>query len=188
MRRSAVLGTLLLLSGCSGLGKFFTDTERLPGQNPTSTTGVSENIQRAHGVEPIERPIEPEPGNVWPGPPQPLPTLSDVSRNGGQTSGVLMGGTGLPNGGSMSAGEQNSIRGGSAIDQNGFGGAGGLAGSGESGGGQSGGLSATVPDPSAKFHSKGFDSSGKIVIPNGDGTSTVISPDGSVQTVKDAPK
>ncbi|WP_419729567.1 hypothetical protein [Lichenicola sp.] len=155
---------------------------------------MSENLQRSRGIEPVERPIEPEPGNVWPGPPQPLPTLSDVSRNGGQTNGVLLGGAGLPNGGTMSAGEQNSIRGGAGIDQDGFGGAGGGPSGGQSGGGLSGGglsgggLSATVPDPSTKFHSKGVDSSGKIVIPNGDGTSTVISPDGSVQTVKDAPK
>lgn len=190
MRRSAVLGTLLLLSGCSGLGKFFNDTERLPGQNPNSTTGVSENLQRSRGLEATERPLGPEPGNVWPGPPQPLPTLSDVSRNGGQTNGLLLGGAGLPNGGSMSAGEQQSVRSGAGIDQNGFGGAGGLSGGGVSGGGLSrGGLSATVPDPSEKFRTKsGAEAGGKIVIPNGDGTSTVISPDGSVQTVKGTPK
>ena len=64
-----------------------------------------------------------------------------------------------------------------------------MSGGGQSGAGMSGGgLSATVPDPSEKFHTKGVDSSGKIVIPNGDGTSTVISPDGSVTTIKDAPK
>ncbi|MGI4745707.1 MAG: hypothetical protein ACRYGI_07770 [Janthinobacterium lividum] len=180
MRRSAMLGTLLLLSSCSGLGKFFNDTERLPGQNPNAATGVSENVLRSRGQAPTEMPIEPQSGNVWPGPPQPLPSLSDVSRNGGQTNGILMGGASMKNGGSMSAGEQQSIHGGAALDQGGFGG----------GGGSTGGtLSASVPDPAEKFHTKsGTEAGGKIVIPNGDGTSTVINPDGSVQTVKGFPK
>lgn len=182
MRRSAMLGTLLLLSSCSGLGKFFNDTERLPGQNPNAATGVSENVLRSRGQTPTEMPIEPQAGNVWPGPPQPLPSLSDVSRNGGQTNGALLGGASMRNGGSMAAGEQQSIHSGAPLDQDGFGGGGGST----SGNGS---LAASVPDPAEKFHTKsGADTGGKIVIPNGDGTNTVINPDGSVQTVKGFPK
>ncbi len=202
MRRSALLGTLLLLSGCSGLGHFFQDTARIPGQNPNATTGVSENLLRSRGERPSEDAILPQQGNVWPGPPQPLPTLSDVSRNGGQNAGDLLGGTGntLPRGGSMSLGEQNQIQGGAPTNESGFSG---------------GALSDSIPDPAVKFRSQhpqspsgsnagsnagssgtgssGGSSSGtgagtNIVIPNGDGTSTVISPDGTVKTVKGTPK
>ena len=213
MRRSALLGPLLLLGGCSGLGHFFSDTARLPGQNPNATTGVSENLQRSRGVEPSTDPIRPQDGNVWPGPPQPLPTLSDVSHFGNPgDGGALLGGTGgtggtgstggaMPRGGSMSMGEGESVRRGAAVDDGGFAGGGGNGmGSALSGGG----LSASVPDPAARFHGGnggggsgsagggahggGGDGGGNIVIPNGDGTSTVISPDGSVKTVKGTPK
>lgn len=204
MRRSALLGPLLLLGGCSGLGHFFSDTARLPGQNPNATTGVSENLQRSRGVEPATDPIRPQDGNVWPGPPQPLPTLSDVSHFGIQgEGGALLGGTGgtggaMPRGGSMSMGEGESVRRGAAVDDGGFAGGGGNGmGSALSGTG----LSSSVPDPATKFHGGngggnggggahggGSDGGGNIVIPNGDGTSTVISPDGSVKTVKGTPK
>ena len=203
MRRSALLGTLLLLSGCSGLGHFFQDTVRIPGQNPNATTGVSENLLRSRGQSPAEDAILPQNGNVWPGPPQPLPSLSDVSRNGGQNAGDLLGGTGggtMPRGGSMSLGEQSQIHGGAPTNESGFSG---------------GSLSESVPDPAAKFRAQhpqtpsgsnagGAGGSGggaggggtggstgagsDIVIPNGDGTSTVISPDGTVKTVKGTPK
>ncbi len=196
MRRSALLGTLLLLSGCSGLGHFFQDTVRVPGQNPNATTGVSENLLRSRGERPSEDAILPQDGNVWPGPPQPLPTLSDVSRNGGSNAGDLLGSTGptLPRGGSMSLGEQNQIQGGAPTNESGFSG---------------GGLSDSIPDPAVKFRSQhqqaqsgsnggsngggsggssGTGAGSDIVIPNGDGTSTVISPDGTVKTVKGAPK
>ncbi len=199
MRRSALLGTLLLLSGCSGLGHFLHDTVRLPDQNPNATTGVSENLLRSRGERPAEDAILPQDGNVWPGPPQPLPSLSDVSRNGGQNAGNLLGNTGsaLPRGGSMSLGEQSQIHGGAPTNESGFSG---------------GALSGSIPDPAVKFRSQhpqgpsggtgggnagssggsnggtGTGAGSDIVIPNGDGTSTVISPDGTVKTVKGTPK
>jgi hypothetical protein len=183
---------LLLVGGCSGLGHFATDTERLPGQNPNSPIGVSENIKRARGQSVGAEAIMPEPGNVWPGPPQPLPTLGDVTKGGefGPGSGVL-GGPTMPKGGSMSMGEQSAVHGGAPLDDS-FSGA---------------GLSSTAPiaDPARRFHApdaspkaatpngnapngNGKTGGSDIVIPNGDGSSTVISPDGSVRTVKDTPK
>jgi hypothetical protein len=195
MRRSALLATLLprmmataslpvflMTAGCSGLGHFVADTETLPGQNPNAATGVSENVQRAHGHEPVTEAMLPEPGNVWPGPPQPLPTLGDVAH--GSLGGDVLGGGGatLPRGGSMSLGQQNAIQGGVPLDHD-FSG---------------GGLSESVPDPATRFrHSAApapggtgtgaASTGGNIVIPNGDGTSTVISPDGSVKTIKGTP-
>jgi len=181
MRRSALLGTLLLLSGCSGLGHFYADTERLPGANPNGSTGVSENLQRASGRNTVETPILPEGGNIWPGPPQPLPTLSDVARNGGAGGAGLGGnplGATMPQGGSMSIGQQQQIHDGVPLDQ------------GFAGGNGPGALESSIPDPSGSFRGKNPapQSNGDIVIPNGDGTSTVITPDGAVHTVKTAPK
>lgn len=197
MRRTLLLGTVLLLGGCSGLGHFLADTGTLPGANPNSTTGVSENLRRARGEKPDEAAIVPQAGDVWPGPPQPLPTLGDVAKNGGlgESSAVL--GGGMPNGGSMSLGEKQSIRNGVPLENPtaGFSGGGG------------GSLPSAVADPAEGFRhthplgvgpgasEKGQDVKGadspvgsNIVIPNGDGTDTVISPDGTVKTVKGGPK
>src|ERR1700712_975911 len=182
MRRSALLGTLmlptiLLLGGCSGLGKFFGDTITLPGMNPNLPSGVSENTDRARGQKLDEAPILPEPGNVWPGPPQPLPTLNDVSREqGNDLSGAMTGGghggasahggPAMHDGGSMSMGEGNAISNGVTPGADSF-----------SGGGV---LDDHVQDDSQRYRSRaaGSGSGGKgggdIVIPNGDGTSTVI--------------
>ena len=197
MRRSALLGTMmlptiLLLGGCSGLGKFFGDTITLPGMNPNIPSGVSENTDRARGQKLDEAPILPESGNVWPGPPQPLPTLNDVSRQqsddlsgampGGHAGPAMTGGSAgssMHDGGSMSMGESNAISHGAATGADSF-----------SGGGV---LDDHVPDASQHYRSKppgggGGKSGGDIVIPNGDGTSTVIGPDGTVKTVKGTPK
>ncbi len=193
MRRSALLGTMtlptiLLLGGCSGLGKFFGDTITLPGMNPNLPSGVSENVDRARGMKPDQAPILPDAGDVWPGPPQPLPTLNDVSREQGQDlSGAMPGamlgarlgrhaGPALHDGGSMSLGESDSIARGATAGADSF-----------SGGGV---LEDHLPDASSRYRSKPAGNKGgsDIVIPNGDGTSTVIGPDGSVKTVKGTPR
>ena len=179
MRRLGLLGIGLLLGGCSGLGHFFGDTETLPGQNPNAITGSSENLLRSRGQDPAAAPIVPESGNVWPGPPQPLPTLGDVAKGGAELDGGLGGADTLKSGGSLSAGEQQSIHNGAPLDDSGFSGGGG------------GGLAASIPDPAAGFqrqHPPPPTSGSDIIIPNGDGTSTVISPDGTVKTVKGTPK
>ena len=184
MRRSCLLDTMmmtvvLLLGGCSGLGKFFSDTITLPGMNPNLPFGLSENTDRARGQLPEEAPILPESGNIWPGPPQPLPTLSDVSRfqggalSGDLKAGDLKGGDAMRDGGSMSMGEHDSI-------------AHGVTGADSFSGG---GLDAPAPDAATRRRTKPeAGQGGSITIPNGDGTSTVIEPDGTVKTVKTPPK
>ena len=200
MRRYGWRGTLmippLLLSGCSGLGKFFGDTITLPGMNPNLPYGLSETSERAEGRSPPESPILPEPGNIWPGPPQPLPTLSDVSRTQGNGLGPMpgYGGSSMHDGGSMSMGESDMIAHGAPPGGNTGGNMGGNVGGnvgGFSGGGGRGGGPAdgTVPDAAGGLRIKNAPGGTKpIIIPNGDGTSTVIAPDGTVKTVKDAPK
>jgi hypothetical protein len=85
MRRSILSGASLLaaatlLSACSGFGIFLGDTTTFPGTNPNSPLGDSENLRRVR-AEPVDlQPLQTEPGNVWPGPPAPLPTLEDIEK------------------------------------------------------------------------------------------------------------
>jgi len=85
-----LLGLTLLLFGCesasnlignplSGFGGFVADTHSI-FRGPNQPAGDSVNMQRAMGTEPPSEPLLPEPGNVWPGPPPPEPTLEDIEK------------------------------------------------------------------------------------------------------------
>jgi len=88
--RRILLGLTLLLCGCdsasnlvgspfAGFGGFVTDTQTV-FRGPHQPGGNSINMQRAMGTEPPSQPLLPEPGNVWPGPPPPEPTLEDIEK------------------------------------------------------------------------------------------------------------
>ena len=84
--RRIVLGLILLLPGCNmvgnpfdGFGGFVSDTHTIH-RGPHQPAGDSTNIQRVRGEEPVTEPLVPEPGNVWPGPPPPEPTLEDIQK------------------------------------------------------------------------------------------------------------
>jgi len=200
MRRTAPLVLLLGLSGCAGFGEFLNHAFSLPGTNPNIPMADSENVRRVLGHEPETRPLEPEPGNVWPGPPTPEPTLEDIQqrpgtedRRGFPPTDVPGATPGLP------AGRQPRPRGSSTPP---------------------GSVQPEVPaTPPATVRppraprpvapppppggviqtpeGPGVDTGGTnsyrqlntprgpgaIVVPNGNGTSTVINPDGSVQTI-----
>ena len=66
MRRLTPLFLLLSLSGCSGFGEFLDHAFSLPGENPYIPMTDSENYRRAVGQERAVHPLEVEPGNVWP--------------------------------------------------------------------------------------------------------------------------
>lgn len=86
MRRTALLAPLLLglpslLGGCTGFGTFIDRTFTLPGQNPDLPQADSEDLRHALGrVVPVA-PLAPEPGDVWPPPAPPAPTLGEMERN-----------------------------------------------------------------------------------------------------------
>src|SRR6516165_2726923 len=80
LRKTYVLGTaLLLLSGCASERQFAHDA--WPFGNPNAPPASSETAQRALGHAPQLAVIQPQPGDVWPGPVQPMPTLSQVQKN-----------------------------------------------------------------------------------------------------------
>jgi hypothetical protein len=86
--RRILLGLTLLLPGCAnnmfgspfvGFGGFIADTHSI-NRNPNQPKGDSTNMQRVQGTEASTAPLLPEPGNVWPGPPPPEPTLEDIEK------------------------------------------------------------------------------------------------------------
>lgn len=78
MRRTALLAVPLLLSGCSGFHTFFYDTHWFG--NPNKVLGNSETLLRVRGGIVEQPPLRPEPGDVWPGPTPPQPTLQELMR------------------------------------------------------------------------------------------------------------
>jgi hypothetical protein len=97
MRRFALLSLTLampaVLSGCDyagspfeSFGNFIGDTHTV-SLNPNRPVGDSENLRRVTGRGVSIDPLLPEPGNVWPGPSKPDPTLEDIERSQNQPLG-----------------------------------------------------------------------------------------------------
>jgi hypothetical protein len=78
MRRIALTG-LLFLSGCTGFGHFISDTHTLQS-NPNAPTGDSITMQRANGNAGAVTAMEPESGQVWPTAIPQMPTLADIQK------------------------------------------------------------------------------------------------------------
>ena len=195
MRRIALLGTMLVLSACSGLDTFIADTHWFG--NPNKVLGDSENLRRVRGQNAAEPVLRPEPGDVWPGPVPPQPTLQQLMREENLQIGKPLPGPAVippepalpgPNGrqpesatppnpiapavpppavpppGQPNAPKRGAQRGHTyqtpAGPQTGIAGPGGYE---------------TLVTPNGE--------AGGIVVPNGNGTSTIIMPDGKVMTV-----
>jgi hypothetical protein len=78
MRRIALLVLPLALTGC-GYHTWY----NLPftgGHNPNAPVGASENMQRVTGHAIATEPLTPEAGDIWPGPLPPAPTLRDLEQ------------------------------------------------------------------------------------------------------------
>ena len=81
MRRLVLLGGCVALSGCA-----FPMWHHLPftaGTDPYSPNGDSENLRRAKGEIVEVQPLTAEPGNLWPPPPAAEPTLETLEQEGG---------------------------------------------------------------------------------------------------------
>jgi hypothetical protein len=98
MRRIALSG-LLLLSGCTGFGHFIGDTHSFT-TNPHPPVGESANMQRAYGGAGVQEALIPETGQVWPTAIPTMPTLADIQKqmnlngNAAPQLGPVPGGTG----------------------------------------------------------------------------------------------
>nr|WP_294917775.1 hypothetical protein [uncultured Neokomagataea sp.] len=189
MRRAALLAVPLVLSGCSGLGKYFHDTLFWPGYTPNQPQGSSENLLKVRGEKVVSPALLPTSGNIWPAAPHPLPTLQDAANPNSSFNRTLKNpttylgddsfnatsgrpdqsfGAQVKSGKSLSMGEDTSIHDGVPVDQS-----------------HLQALPTSVPDAAKGYLKPGGRS---ITIPNGNGTSTVINADGSTRTIKDNAK
>lgn len=218
MRRFLLLGLTLsgpgLLVGCTGTGVFFDHTFQAFGKNPNSPAGNSQTMMRLRGGELSTDvvPILPEPGNVWPGPQPPDPTLDELARQQAEAAknsqGQMSGQNGGQNAG-QNAGQNQAPgrrpRGSSTPPQ---------ASPAARAADQSlpppnvppvapprspqGPIVQTPDGPSVDVGRTGSErgyrqlqspnpSGTGILVPNGNGTSTLINPDGGIQTVPTRP-
>ncbi|WP_158932200.1 hypothetical protein [Acidisphaera sp. S103] len=80
MRRIALLLLPLAFGGCAY--KTWWNAPFTTGSNPNAPVVDSENAQRALGAAIVAPPLLPEPGDIWPGPLPPAPTLQDLEQQG----------------------------------------------------------------------------------------------------------
>ena len=84
MQRIALLTLALMLSGCGY--KTWWNPPFTGGYNPNLPIGDSENMRRVQGLQTSLPPLTTEPGDILPGPLPPPPTLKDLEATGGLTS------------------------------------------------------------------------------------------------------
>jgi hypothetical protein len=172
MRRAALLGLLLVLTSCSsdiGFSDFLGDTFTVQ-RNINAPVSDSETIRRLRGLPTDVPPLTTEPGNVWPGPIESQPTLESLQRqqgNAGQPELPVPGAPAFrPQGTSPGAPPPaanapqvlQTPRGPATSTGNG------------------------TPNYQ-QYQGQPGGSPGGILIPNGNGTSTLVHPDGTVETV-----
>ncbi len=179
LRVPVFLVSALSLNACSGSGfwQYERDTFTLPGANPNIPVDSSENFARSHNAPLIDpAPLQTEAGDIWPGPMQSVPTLKDLQK---QTTSEMTGGAGapvlapLPPLPSLPGYELSPQQLGPPAPSQVF--------TGNSVVTRAGhipiqGNQSYKPPP-------GTPDNGNIVVPNGNGTSTVISPTGQVTTI-----
>ncbi|MBS0561603.1 MAG: hypothetical protein JSR21_16260 [Proteobacteria bacterium] len=195
MRRFALLGVVLSVAGCSGFGQFISDTHTFQS-NPNMPPGDSENMQRARGMDANVQALTPEPGNIWPPPAGPMPTLMDLEKQSNLNNQNIQNPAEVPKlpvGSSTPPGVQGYGGALPAVPKSGI------------------GAEAPAPMPSATtmptiqqnkpltypttplpsvttgggpgYSTITSPQGQSIVVPNGNGTSTIIHPDGTVETV-----
>ena len=84
MRRIVSLTLVLTLSGCGY--QTWWNPPFTTGYNPNVPVSNSENMLRVQGQEPSVPPLTTEAGDIWPGPLTAAPTLKDLEATGGLTS------------------------------------------------------------------------------------------------------
>lgn len=173
MKRAGVVIMSFLAVSCTGLDRHIHDTVN-PYGTPNTPDSQSETAQRVRGAKLSTVPILPETGDVWPGQPEPVPSLQDVSRSNAhfiekwrkaqpQLEEDLK--QQLADGQGMAVGEDVGKQYGSGKEVVPIGKP----------------ITSHVQDNAPPYLEPV--SSGTVAIPNGDGTDTLIAPDGSVKIV-----
>ena len=159
MRHVLMLPVLLGLAGCGGFGKILSDNTELPGSLPNTPRADVENMRRVAGEAPQVLPILPQENNIWPVMPRGQSILADTGDTLGATAGARMAvrEQDLPAGGEMQIGNDGVQ----------------LAMPGQ-------GPRVSALSSGASTTHKGV-SDTAIIVPNGDGTNTVVASDGTVQ-------
>jgi hypothetical protein len=83
MWRIVVLSLAVALGGCGY--KTWWNPPLTAGYDPNAPVGDSENMRRVMGDQSPAEPLLTEPGDIWPGPLAPAPTLQDLEKTGGLT-------------------------------------------------------------------------------------------------------
>jgi len=153
MRRIALVSLTLTLGGC-GYHTWW-NPPFTSGFNPNVPVTNSVNMGRVMGEGVAVTPLKTQPGDIWPGPLPPPKTLQDMERQSSTSGAQAPGAAGR----------------GSAL-------------------GRSGTLAAPLPSgtlpgqvneaPSTQGQPQ---ADRRIIVPNGNGTSTVIYPDGRIETI-----
>lgn len=151
MRNAMVLSLLVGLAGCGGFGPILADNTEFPGSLPNTPRAEGENMRRVSGQAPQVLPIMPQARNIWPV----LPDGRAVPATGQAMAAIVPGGVehDLPPGSEMQIGND-------AADD-----------------GLPGHVSALSSGQGAT-HKDASDAA--IIVPNGDGTTTEVSADGTV--------
>jgi hypothetical protein len=201
MRPIASLALALILSGCGY--QTWWNPPFTTGFNPNRPNAGSENMARAEGHEPAVAPLTTEPGKIWPGPLPPPTTLKDLEMSGltSQPEAPVPGSPLQRNGGGAPTPSPNPATGSgmpppSAMPE--------LANPQSATGTPSYAMPAAPPpgrNPAGQvIHTQegpavttgggpGYKTTvspgggQSIVVPNGNGTSTVIHPDGRIETI-----
>ena len=152
VRNAMVLSLLVGLAGCGGFGPILADNTEFPGSLPNTPRAEGENMRRVSGQAPQVLPIVPQARNIWP---------------------VLAGGQMAPAQGEVvaamqpDAGPEHDLPAGGEMQ----------IGNDAAGDGLPGHVSALSSGQGAT-HKDASDAA--IIVPNGDGTTTEVSADGTV--------
>ena len=184
MRPTALLGlTLLLPLALTGCGDTWWNPPLTGGYNPHRPVGDSDNLRRITGQDAPTAALEAEPGDVWPGPLPPSPTLRDMEGPNGAGSTVFSSPNPARGSGAMVPPYQPpaTMAPGSSTP-NAF-----VAPAARNPAGQSlptaNGPSVVTGGTAAYKTAITPGGGSAIVVPNGNGTSTVIHPDGHIETI-----
>lgn len=182
MRKISLVFFGCFLTACSGFGEYVSDTFQ-PMSPAEAPIGAGENFRRVHdGVHAVVvQPLAMESGNVWPGRVEPVPSIQDVSNIDShfnrsfqstlKTLDTQLETVQLKEHETLLIGEEASAEVGVHRKSNAV---------------VPGALPSEVPDPA--HHYMEATNRDAIYIANGDGTTTIVMPNGDVHVVRGDPK